>query len=331
MDEQGLNDAAILLMSLGEQEAGEVLRHLSPREVQKIGETIAKTRSVSRERLGEVADRFVTATTGQSLFAADTSDYVRSVMRHALGEEKATILVDRILQTADLSGIENLKWMDAPSVAEVLKVEHPQIVAAILVHREPEHAAAILVQLPEMQRAEVLLRVATLEGIQPAALEDLNEVMFRVLAGGGKVRKPSLGGAKTAAGMINLLGAGVDTQAIDAIRNHDAELANEIADLMFVFDDVMKLDDKSLQLVMKEIASETLIVALKGAAPPLRDKFLSNMSSRAAEALREDLEARGPLRLSEVEAQQKEILKALRRLADEGQIMIGGGADGGFV
>ena len=319
MDEQGLNDAAILLMSLGEQEAGEVLRHLSPREVQKIGETIAKTRSVSRERLGEVADRFVTATTGQSLFAADTSDYVRSVMRHALGEEKATILVDRILQTADLSGIENLKWMDAPSVAEVLKVEHPQIVAAILV------------QLPEMQRAEVLLRVATLEGIQPAALEDLNEVMFRVLAGGGKVRKPSLGGAKTAAGMINLLGAGVDTQAIDAIRNHDAELANEIADLMFVFDDVMKLDDKSLQLVMKEIASETLIVALKGAAPPLRDKFLSNMSSRAAEALREDLEARGPLRLSEVEAQQKEILKALRRLADEGQIMIGGGADGGFV
>ncbi|WP_395347534.1 flagellar motor switch protein FliG [Variovorax sp. UC122_21] len=330
MDEQGLNDAAILLMSLGEHEAGEVLRHLSPREVQKIGETIAKTRAVSRERLGEVADRFITATAGQSLFAADTGDYVRSVMRHALGEEKASILVDRILQTADLSGIENLKWMDAPSVAEVLKLEHPQIVAAILVHLEPEHASAILLQLPDLQRAEVLLRVATLEGIQPAALEDLNEVMFRVLSGGAKVRKPSLGGPRTAAGMINLLGSGADAQAIAAIRNHDAELAQQIADLTFVFDDVMKLDDKSLQLVMKEIASETLIVALKGAAPPLRDKFLSNMSSRAAEALREDLEARGPLRLSEVEAQQKEILKALRRLADEGQIMLGGG-DGGFV
>ncbi len=330
MDEQGLNDAAILLMSLGEQEAGEVLRHLSPREVQKIGETIAKTRAVSRERLGEVADRFITATAGQSLFAADTGDYVRSVMRHALGEEKASILVDRILQTADLSGIENLKWMDAPSVAEVLKLEHPQIVAAILVHLEPEHASAILLQLPDLQRAEVLLRVATREGIQPAALEDLNEVMFRVLSGGAKVRKPSLGGPRTAAGMINLLGSGADAQAIAAIRNHDAELAQQIADLTFVFDDVMKLDDKSLQLVMKEIASETLIVALKGAAPPLRDKFLSNMSSRAAEALREDLEARGPLRLSEVEAQQKEILKALRRLADEGQIMLGGG-DGGFV
>lgn len=330
MDEQGLSDAAILLMSLGEEEAGQVLRHLSPREVQKIGETIAKTRAVSRERLGEVADRFVTATAGQSLFAADTSDYVRAVMHRALGEEKAAILVDRILQTADLTGIENLKWMDAVSVAEVLKVEHPQIVAAILVHLEAEHASAILVALPEALRAEVLLRVATLEGIQPAALEDLNEVMFRVLAGGGKIKKPSLGGAKTAAGMINMLGAGVDTQVIDAIRMHDPDLAQRIADLMFVFDDVMKLDDKALQLVLKEVASETLIVALKGAAPALRDKFLANMSSRAAESLREDLESRGPMRLSEVEAQQKEILKAVRRLADDGQITLGGGG-GGFV
>lgn len=331
MDEQGLNDAAILLMSLGEQEAGQVLRHLSPREVQKLGETISKTRAVSRERLGAVADRFVGATAGQSLFAADTGDYVRAVMKHALGEEKASILIDRILQTGDLSGIENLKWMDAPSVAELLRVEHPQIVAAILVHLEPEQASAILVKLPEQQRAEVLLRVATLEGIQPAALEDLNEVMFRVLAGGAKVLKPSLGGARAAAGMINLLGAGVDTQVIEAIRSHDPDLASEIAELMFVFDDVMKLDDKSIQLLLKEVASETLIIALKGAAPPLRAKFLSNMSSRAAEALREDLESRGSMRLSEVEAQQKEILRSLRRLADEGQVVLGGGADGGMV
>lgn len=327
MDEQGLNDAAVLLMSLGEQEAGDVLRHLSAREVQKIGETIVRTRAVSRERLGEVADRFITSIAGQGLFAADTGDYVRTVLQRALGHEKASILVERILQTGELTGIENLKWMDAPSVAEVLKVEHPQIVAAILVHLEPEHASAILVQLPPPQRAEVLLRVATLEGIQPAALEDLNEVMFRVL-GNARVKKPSLGGARTAAAMINLLGTGVDTQALEGIRGHNPELANEIADLMFVFDDVLKLDDRALQMVMKEIASETLTVALKGAAPPLREKFLSNMSSRAAEALREDLDARGPMRLTEVEAQQKEILKTLRRLADEGQIQLGGGGGG---
>jgi flagellar motor switch protein FliG len=328
MDEQGLNDAAILLMSLGEQEAGEVLRHLSPREVQKIGETIAKTRVVSRDRLGEVADRFVTATAGQGLFAADTGDYVRAVLQRALGDEKATILVDRILQPVQLTGIENLRWMDAPSVAEVLKIEHPQIVAAILVHLEPDHAASILVQLPEERRAEVLLRVATLEGMHPAALQDLNEVMGRILAGGAKVRKPTLGGAKAAAGMINMLGAGVDTQAVEAIRSHDPDLAQEIADLMFVFEDTLKLDDKSIQLVLKEIASETLVVALKGAPPALRDKFLSNMSSRAAESLREDLESRGPLRLAEVEAQQKEILKAVRQLADDGQIVLGGGGAG---
>ncbi|MDI3381254.1 flagellar motor switch protein FliG [Xenophilus aerolatus] len=326
MDEQGLNDAAILLMSLGEQEAGEVLRHLSPREVQKIGETIARTRVVSRDRLGEVADRFVTATAGQGLFAADTGDYVRAVLQRALGPEKATILVDRILQPVQLTGIENLRWMDAPSVAEVLKIEHPQIVAAILVHLEPDHAASILVQLPEERRAEVLLRVATLEGMHPAALQDLNEVMGRILAGGAKVRKPTLGGAKAAAGMINMLGAGVDTQAVEAIRSHDPDLAQEIADLMFVFEDTLKLDDKSIQLVLKEIASETLVVALKGAPPALRDKFLSNMSSRAAESLREDLESRGPLRLAEVEAQQKEILKAVRQLADDGQIVLGGGS-----
>lgn len=326
MDEQGLEDAAVLLMSLGEQEAGEVLRHLSPREVQKIGETIARTHVVSRDRLGAVAERFIAATSGQGLYAADTHQYVRTVLQHALGEEKAGILADRILQTSDLTGIENLKWMDAVAVAEVLRNEHPQIVAAILAHLEPEQAAAILVQLDENMRGDVLLRVAKLEGIHPAALEDLNDVMFRVLAGGGKVRKPSPGGTKTAAGMINLLGAGNDTTALDAIRIQDPDLAQEIADLMFVFDDVLKLDDRSVQLLLKEVATETLIVALKGAADPLREKFLKNMSSRAAEALREDLEARGPMRLAEVEAQQKEILKTLRRLAEEGQVVLGGGA-----
>lgn len=331
MDEQGLNDAAVLLMSLGEREAGDVLRHLGPREVQKLGETIARTRSVTRERLGQVADRFVTATAGQSLFAADTGEYVRAVLQHALGEEKASILVDRILQPDGLVGIENLRWMDATSVAEVFKAEHPQIVAAVLVHLDPAQASGILVALPEEQRLEVLLRVATLESVAPAAFDDLNEVMSRLLAGGGKLRKPSLGGAKAAAGMINLLGAGNDTRAIEVIRDHDFDLAQQIADLMFVFDDVMKLDNQAIQAVLKEIASETLVVALKGAAPALRDKFLANMSSRAAESLREDLESRGPMRLAEVEEQQKEILKALRRLADEGQIVLGGGGDGGFV
>ena len=331
MDEEGLNDAAILLMSLGEEEAAEVFKHLSPKEVQKLGETIARMKSVSREKVDRVINRFSDAASAQSLLVSDTGDYVRSVLRRALGDDKASLLIDRILQGGDVSGIESLKWMDPLSVAELLRNEHPQIVAAILVHLDSEQAAGILQQLSDRQRSEVLLRVATLEGIQPTALKDLNEVLFKVLAGGDKIRKSSLGCVKAAAEIINLLGGNMDAVVLESIRGYDPDLAQKIMDKMFVFEDILKLDDKSIQIVLKEVASETLIVALKGAVPELREKFLSNMSSRAAEALREDLESRGPMRLSEVEAQQKEILKTVRRLSDEGQIVIGGGGDDAFV
>jgi flagellar motor switch protein FliG len=331
MDEEGLNNAAIFLMSLGEEEAAEVFKHLSPKEVQKLGETIAQMRSVSREKVDEVINKFSNVAAAQSLLVSDTGNYVRAVLKRALGEDKAGLLIDRILQGGDVSGIESLKWMDPLSVAELLRNEHPQIVAAILVHLDHEQSAAVIKQFTERQRSEVMLRVATLEGIQPMALKDLNEVLFKVLAGGDKIRKTSLGGVKTAAEIINLLGTNIDTAVLESIRAHDPDLAQKIMDKMFVFDDVAKLDDRAIQTVLKEIASETLIVALKGAVPELREKFLSNMSSRAAEALREDLESRGPMRLSEVEAQQKEILKTVRRLSDEGQIVIGGGGDDAFV
>ena len=313
MDEEGLNNAAIFLMSLGEEEAAEVFKHLSPKEVQKLGETIAQMRSVSREKVDEVINKFSNVAAAQSLLVSDTGNYVRAVLKRALGEDKAGLLIDRILQGGDVSGIESLKWMDPLSVAELLRNEHPQIVAAILVHLDHEQSAAVIKQFSERQRSEVMLRVATLEGIQPMALKDLNEVLFKVLAGGDKIRKTSLGGVKTAAEIINLLGTNIDTAVLESIRAHDPDLAQKIMDKMFVFDDVAKLDDRAIQTVLKEIASETLIVALKGAAPELREKFLSNMSSRAAEALREDLESRGPMRLSEVEAQQKENLKTVRR------------------
>jgi flagellar motor switch protein FliG len=259
------------------------------------------------------------------LLVSNSGDYVRSVLKLALGDDKAALLIDRILQGGDVSGIESLKWMDPLSVAELLRNEHPQIVAAILVHLEYDQAADVLKNLTERQRNEVMLRVATMEGIQPTALKDLNEVLFKVLAGGDKIRKASLGGIKTAAEMINLMGTAIEGTVIESIRSHDADLAQKIMDKMFVFDDVIKLDDKAIQMVLKEVSSDVLIVALKGAQPELKDKILANMSSRAAATLKEDLESRGPMRLSEVEAQQKEILKTVRRLADEGQIVIGGG------
>ncbi len=331
MDEQGLHDAAILLMSLGEAEAAEVFKHFSPKEVQKLGETIARMRTVSRDTMETVVKRFTDEAAAQSLMVSDTDNYVRSVLKLALGEDKASLLIDRILQGGDVSGIESLKWMDPLSVAELLRNEHPQIVAAILVHLDTDHAAAILKQLTDRQRSEILLRIATLEGIQPTALKDLNEVLFQALSGGDKVRKSLLGGVKAAAEIINLLGSNIDAVVLESIRSHDADLAQKIMDKMFVFDDIMKLDDKSIQLILREVASETLVVALKGASPPLLEKILGNMSSRAASSLREDLESRGAMRLSEVEAQQKEVLKIVRRLSDEGQIVIGGGGEDAFV
>ena len=331
MDEQGLEDAAILLMSLGEEQAAEVFKHLGPKEVQRLGETIAKLRTVPRERVDNVLDRFDSEAGDHGMLVSDTNEYVKSVLRKALGDDKANLLIDRILQGSDISGIESLKWMDADSVAELLRNEHPQIVAAILVHLDFDQASSVLKLFTERQRNEVLIRIATLDGIQPTALKDLNEVMSRVLAGGDRLKKATMGGPKTAAESINMMGSSVETSVLDYIREADGDLAQKIMDNMFTFDDLMKIDDKGIQALLREVQSESLIIALKGATPELREKIFKNMSSRAAETLREDLESRGPVRLSEVEAEQKELLKTVRRLADEGQIVMGGGGDDEFV
>lgn len=331
MDETGLEDSAILLMSLGEEEASEVFKHLAPKEVQRLGETIARLKTVSRERVESVLARFSTSAADTSMLVSDTDEYVKSVLRKALGDDKANLLIDRILQGGDISGIESLKWMDPASVAELLRNEHPQIVAAILVHLEFDQAADVLKNFTERQRNEVMVRVATLDGIQPSALKDLNEVMGKVLAGGERMKKSMMGGVKPAAEIINMMGSSVETSVLDYIREADGDLAQKIMDNMFTFDDLLKVDDRGVQALLKEVQSESLVIALKGATPELRDKVFANMSTRAAETLREDLESRGPVRVSEVEAEQKEMLKIVRRLADEGQIVLSGGGDDQFL
>ena len=330
-DNTGVDDAAILLMSLGEEEASEVFKHLKPKEVQRLGEAISKMKAIPRDRVTDVLDRFTALVGEQSLLVADNDEYVKNVLRKALGDDKANLLIDRIMQGSDISGIESLKWMDAVSVAELLRNEHPQIVAAILVHLDYEQAANVLQQFAERQRHEVLTRIATLDGIQPSALRDVNEVMSKVLASGDKQRKTSLGGIKPAAEIINLLGSSIETAVLDYMREADADLAQKIMDNMFTFDDLEKLDDKAIQTLMKEVQSESLVVALKGATPEMREKIFKNMSTRAAETLREDLESRGPVRVADVEAEQKEMLKIVRRLADEGQITLGGGAGDDYL
>ncbi|MEW5880076.1 MAG: flagellar motor switch protein FliG [Pseudomonadota bacterium] len=331
MDDAGLEQAAILLMTVGEEQAAQVFKYLSPKEVQKLGETMARLKTVPRERVDEVIRHFNKAKDEQYSLVGDTDEFISQVLKRALGEEKAGMLLDRILQGRDVSGIESLKWMDPGSIAELLKNEHPQIVASILVHLERDHASEVLKCLPERMRNDVLLRIATLDGIQPQALQELNEVLSKVLAGNEKLRKATLGGTKATAEILNFLGSQIETAAIEAIREHDPDLAQMILDQMFVFENLLDLDDRAIQLLLREVQSESLIVALKGADPALREKIFKNMSNRAAEMLREDLEAKGPVRLSEVEAEQREILKIVRRLADEGQIQIGSGGDDQYV
>ena len=331
MDEQGLENAAILLMSIGEEEASEVFKHLTPKEVQRLGETISKMKSITRERVDGVIESFERVAASESLLVTDNNEYVKAVLRRALGEDKAGLLIDRIMQGNDVTGIESLKWMDASTVAELLRNEHPQIVAVILVHLEFDQAGEILKLFSERHRNEVMVRIATLDGVQPTALRDLNEVMGRVLASGERTRRRTMGGVKAVAEILNMMGSGVETAVLDFVREADTDLAQRIMDNMFTFDDVEKIDDKGIQALMKEVQSESLVVALKGATPGLRDKIFKNMSSRAAETLKEDLDGRGPVRLSEVEAEQKEILKIVRRLVDEGQIVLAGGGDEQFV
>jgi flagellar motor switch protein FliG len=331
MSEEGLQKSAILLLALGQDEAAEVFKYLGPKEVQKLGSAMATIGNVNRDQIESVLVDFRKETEGR-VNLADTDEYIRTVLKKALGDDKAAHLLDRILQGQDNAGIESLKWMDSASVAEMIRNEHPQIVATIMVHLDADHSSEILNLLPERLRNDVMLRIATLEGIQPIALRELNEVLTQLLAGGDRGKKSALGGAKTAANILNYMAGATEATVLANIREHDPDLAQKIQDQMFTFDNLLELDDRSVQLLLREVQSESLIIALKGTSQELKDKIFKNMSSRAAEALKEDLDAKGAVRLSEVEGEQKEILKIIRRLADEGQIILGGkGGDEGMV
>lgn len=331
MSDEGLNKGAILLLSLGENEAAEVFKYLSPKEVQKLGTAMAGLSNITRESIDSVFSEFYNIAGEKTTLGMGSDEYIRTVLKKALGDDKAASLIDRILQGGDTSGIESLKWMDASTVAELIHNEHPQIIATILVHLESDQASEILGHFTDRLRNDVLLRIATLDGIQPTALKELNDVLSKLLTGGSNIKKSTLGGVKIVADIMNYMGGGQEAAAIENIRDHDPDMAQQILDAMFVFENLLDVDDRGIQLLLREIQSESLIIALKGASEELREKIFKNMSQRAAEMMREDLESKGPVRISEVEAEQKEILKVVRRLAEEGQIALGGKGEEGFV
>lgn len=319
------------MLALGEDEAAEVMKYLGPREVQKLGTAMASMKSIGHEQVESVLASFMDETEKSTAIGLDSDEYIRSVLTKALGDDKASGLLSRILQTRDSSGIESLKWMDAQTVAEFIKNEHPQIIATILVHLEPDQAAEILDYFSDRLRQDVMLRIATLDGIKPAALRELNDVLTKLLSGNESIKKQQIGGVKAAAEIMNYMNGENEASLMDGFKSYDGEMAQRIMDEMFVFDNIIDIDDKGIQILLREVQSETLIVALKGTTEELREKIFRNMSSRAAEMMKEDLESKGPVRLSEVEAQQKQILQIVRRLADEGQIVLGGKGEDAYV
>lgn len=319
----GAERAAILLMSVGEQGAAEVMKHLGPKEVQKVGAAMATITTVGKEVVQQVLYEF-SGQIDQQASLGGSEDYIRNVLIQALGEDKAGNVIDRILFGRSSKGLEALKWMEPRAVAELIRREHPQIIAIVLSYLDADQSAQILNLLPERTRADTIMRIASLEGIQPAALNELDYILDKQFSGNNNVQSSSVGGMKTAANILNFMDSTVEHEIIDEIKEVDTELAQGIEELMFVFENIGDIDDRGIQSLMREVSSETLVIALKGADERIREKIFKNMSKRAGEMLRDDLEARGPVRLSEVEAAQKEILAIARRMMEAGEIVIGG-------
>jgi flagellar motor switch protein FliG len=327
----GTSRAAVLLLTLGEESAAEVLKHMGPKEVQKVGSAMASMTNVPREQVSQVLQSFTETVQEQTALGVGSEEYIRTVMIEALGEDKAKGVMDRILLGSSTKGLEALKWMDARAVAELIRLEHPQIQAIVLSYLDHDHAAEVIRFFPERTRHDVLLRIATLDGIQPSALQELDDILERQFQGNQNVQSSSVGGIKAAADILNFVDSSIEGEIMEAIKDADAELGQQIQDLMFVFDNLVDVDDRGIQALLREVSSETLILAMKGADESMKDKIFNNMSKRAAEMMRDDLENKGPVRLSEVEGAQKEILAIARRMSESGEIALGGKGAEQFV
>jgi flagellar motor switch protein FliG len=332
----GAEKAAILLMSLGEQGAAALLKQLDARAVQKLGTTMATMKEVPRDRVNEVMNNFLRTLESKGGAASPSTEFVRRVLTNSVGKQRADMLLDRILSGAGAQGqgIEALRWMDPKAVAQLIGKEHPQVVAIVLAHLDGEQSSGVLALLPEALRADVLIRIATLGEIPQSALTELDQLVERQATSVASSPTRQMGGAKIVADIINSLDKDKSAEVLARIMQTDEQLHQKIKDLLFVFDDLLVVDDRGIQTLLREVQSDQLAVALRGAEPEVQDKILRNMSKRAAEILKDDMEARGPVKVSEVEAAQKEIIAAALKLAEEGTIIVGGrggGSDGGYV
>jgi flagellar motor switch protein FliG len=322
---RGIDRVAVLLMAIGEEYAAEIFKHLEPRELHTVGSTMANLANINRDQVSEILQVFNEQVENQTSMGVGSHDYIRAVLIRALGRDKAKNIMENILDAENVSGVEALKWVDPKAVAGGIRNEHPQVVAMILSCIDVEQAADVLALLPEELRHDAMMRLAALEGIPSGALVELNEVIETQVAPHVRASTTSkVSGPKRAAEILNMLDRALESTILDKIKSIDLKLGERIEDLMVVFDHLLDVDDRGIQHLLREVPSETLIVALRGADEMIREKILRNMSRRAAEMLRDDLEVMSPVRLTEVEAAQKEMLSTARRLAEAGELSLGG-------
>ncbi|WP_240946319.1 flagellar motor switch protein FliG [Pseudomaricurvus alkylphenolicus] len=322
-----LDQAAILLMSMGEADAAEILKHMGPKEVQRLGTAMSQLANVEQGTVEAVLGEFLDEVRTLTGLGMGSDSYIRNMLVTALGEDKANGLIDRILLGGNTTGLDTLKWMEARSVADIIRNEHPQIQAIVIAYLDPDQSAEILNFFTEKVRLDIMMRVAALDTVQPGALQELNDILERQFSGNAASQTKDMGGYKVAAEIMNNLDSSAEADLMESIKEVDEEMGNQIQDLMFVFDNLKEVDDRGIQALLREVSSEVLIIALKGADEVLQEKIFKNMSKRAAELLRDDLEAKGPVKVSEVEGAQKEILTIARRMADAGEIVLGGGGE----
>ncbi len=322
-----IDQAAILLMSIGERDAAEILKHLGPKEVQRIGSAMTQLSNVQQADVQNVVGNFLDEVRTLTGLGVGADGYIRKMLVTALGEDKANGLIDRILLGGNTTGLDTLKWMEARSVADIIRNEHPQIQAIVIAYLDADQAAEILAFFTEKVRIDIMMRVASLDNVQPSALQELNDILEKQFSGNASSQTKAMGGYKVAAEIMNNLDGSIEADLMDSIKELDEDMGNQIQDLMFVFDNLKDVEDRGIQALLREVSSEVLIVALKGADVALQEKIFQNMSKRAAELLRDDLETKPPMRLSDVEAAQKEILTIARRMADSGEISLGGSGE----
>jgi flagellar motor switch protein FliG len=323
----GSQRAAVLMLLLGEQQAAEILRYLNPREVQALGGAMMSVADLSQEAVNVVLDEFVATLKKQTSLGLGTGDYVEKVFRRALGEDKALSVLSRIMPGQGSKGLEILKWMDARSIADMIRGEHPQVIAIILSVLEYDVSADVLNFLEPESRPEILQRVASLDTVQPTAMDELEEIMKKQFSSSSSAKSSSFGGVKAAAKIMNFVKVDLESSIMGGLEQLDADLMQKIQDNMFTFENLAAVDNRAIQVLMRNVEPDLLMTALKGAPEYVKDKFFDNMSSRARVMFIDEMEAKGPLRLTDVEEAQKLIMRTARKLSDKGELVLAGRGD----